>query len=129
MPFVTVLAGACFLISSFYLIRDRKAVKAIVNGQTDENRTLLDHGDGDSDGGASNDIPNGDVRNNDVTNYAVTSNDVRPDDVTYGDLKPNNASINDNTSRNEEEQSFGEGRQSPRDSISDDEVTQHLINV
>ena len=119
MPFVTVLAGACFLISSFYLIRDREAVRAIVNGQTDENRTLLDHGDGDSDGGASNDIPNDDVRNNDVTN----------DDVTYGDLKPNNASINDNTSRNEEEQSFGEERQSPRDSISDDEVTQHLINV
>ena len=133
MPFATVLSGACFLLSSFYLIRDREAVKAIVNGQTDENRTLLDHGDRDdesiSDDSASNDIPNGDVKSNDVTNNDVISNDVSPDNDD--DQIPKDVNIDDNVSQNEVPEGLRYNIQchSPHDSISDDEVTQHLINV
>ena len=133
MPFATVLSGACFLVSSFYLIRDREAVKAIVNGQTDENRTLLDHGDCDDESishdRASNDIPNGDVKSNDVTNNDVISNDVSPDNDD--DHIHKDVNIDDNMSQNEvpEELRYGVQCHSPRDSISDDEVTQHLINV
>ena len=88
MPFVTALAGACFLISSFYLIRDRAAVTAIVTGHSDENRTLLNHGDYD-DNSTTDDISNDvncDVTNNDVINDDIASDDVQADDVKVDDI-------------------------------------------
>jgi hypothetical protein len=94
MPFITALAGACFLISSFYLIKDRAAVKATVTGHTDENRTLLNHGDYDedstTDNDVSNDVLNGDVKNsdeaNDIVSDDVVSDNITCDDVTVDDV-------------------------------------------
>lgn len=85
MPFVTALSGACFLVSSFYLPRDRQVVKATVSGHSDENRTLLNHGDYDDD--ANNDVVDGDVMAHDVTQ---DSDGVTDGDFANGDVITNN---------------------------------------
>ena len=105
MPFITALAGACFLISSFYLINDRAAVKATVTGNTDENRTLLNHGDYDEDGVIDCGNDEASDKNDDVVSDDVRGDDVRGDDATAdtdGLLQPGygiqGAMSSDNTS-------------------------------
>lgn len=90
MPFVTCLGGACFLIASFYLIKDRAAVQAVVTGLTEENRTLLSQDDDDS---LENNKDEGNVNivndfNDDAINHGVVNaiNDVVNDDVINGDV-------------------------------------------
>lgn len=90
MPFVTCLGGACFLIASFYLIKDRAAVQAVVSGLTEENRTLLSQDDDDS---LENNKDEGNVNivndfNDDAINHGVVNaiNDVVNDDVINGDV-------------------------------------------
>lgn len=96
MPFVTCLGGACFLIASFYLIKDRAAVQAVVTGLTEENRTLLSQDDDDSlennkDEGNVNIVNdfNDDALNDDAINHSVVNavnDDVVNDDVINGDV-------------------------------------------
>lgn len=66
MPFVCALAGACFLISSFFLVRDKAAVKSFVSGETEENRSLITNSqddeeyDGDEELESANDVETSD---------------------------------------------------------------------
>lgn len=52
-PFVCALGGACFLVASFYLVKDRTTMSVLVSGESEENRTLirnsLDNDDSDDD--------------------------------------------------------------------------------
>ncbi|XP_028400378.1 protein spinster homolog 3-like [Dendronephthya gigantea] len=99
MPFITALSGACFLISSFYLVKDRAVVKASVAGHSEENRTLLNHGDYDNssaDGDNEEEIENGDVTS-EVAHDDVT-NDTAHDDRQNCDLEDNDVSVQCNSS-------------------------------
>ncbi len=124
MPFATALAGACFLISSFYLIRDRAAVTAIVTGHSDENRTLLNHGDYD-DNSTTDDISNDvncDVTNNDAINDDIASDDVQADDVKVDDIIDRNGLVQPVVHSVQHDTSG--------DSVSDNmETTQNLLKV
>ena len=141
MPFATALSGACFLIASFYLIKDRAVVKATVTGHSEENRTLLNHGEYDDDSVTDNDVSNdvlhGDVVNNDVRNDEIISDNVRSDDIGVDvvmagdDVRADDVRVDDGIDNNGLAQP-GQGVQcdTSGDSVSDDmETRQHLVNV
>ena len=48
-PFVCALGGACFLIASFFLVKDKAAIAKLVRGETEENKSLINNSLGDDD--------------------------------------------------------------------------------